>query len=130
MRTDTEVVAYAVDLLKRRHNLPWPIVAKIFSSPFWKDIDKMDDNDKELYSRLRIVYGSLLLNGPFAFIIGFSGGFMALSDRVKLRPLVAALKDKTLYVSSEEGAIRLIQPQLDRVWHPAAGEPVYGFIKQ
>lgn len=128
MRTDTEVVAYAVDLLKRRHNLPWEMVAKVFSSPFWKDVEKMPDSRKELFTQLRTVYGSLLLNGPFAFIIGFTGGFMALSDRVKLRPLVAASKGKTLYVSSEEAAIRRIQPELDSVWHPAAGEPVFGFL--
>jgi glutamate synthase domain-containing protein 1 len=129
MRTDTEVVAYAVDLLRRRHNLPWQVIAKIFASPFWKDIDSLDDESKILYTQLRIVYGSLLLNGPFAFIIGFDGGFMALSDRVKLRPLVAAESGKTLYVSSEEGAIRYIKPDLDRVWHPAAGEPVFGFLE-
>ncbi len=129
MRTDTEVVAYAVDLLKRRHNLPWKVIARIFAAPFWKDIEDMDEESKRIYSGVRIVYGSLLLNGPFAFIIGFEGGFMALSDRVKLRPLVAAEKGSTLYVSSEEGAIRLISPDLDRVWHPAAGEPVFGFLQ-
>lgn len=130
MRTDTEVVAYAVDLLKRRHELPWELVAKVFASPFWKDIGTMDDEKKKLYTQLRTVYGSLLLNGPFAFIIGFTGGFMALSDRVKLRPLVAATKGKTLYVSSEEAGIRRIEPELDKVWHPDAGEPVFGFLDE
>lgn len=129
MRTDTEVVAYAVDLLKRKHKLPWDQIAKVFAAPFWKDIDAMDEKSKALYREIRIVYGSLLLNGPFAFIIGFDGGFMALSDRVKLRPLVAAESGKTLYVSSEEGAIRRINGKLDRVWHPEAGEPVFGYLE-
>jgi glutamate synthase domain-containing protein 1 len=128
MRTDTEVVAYAVDLLKRRHNLPWELVAKVLASPFWKDIDIMDEDNRALYTMLRVSYGGALLNGPFAFVIGFHGGMVALSDRVKLRPLVAARKGKTIYVSSEEASIRKIQLELDEVWHPAAGEPVFAFL--
>jgi glutamate synthase domain-containing protein 1 len=31
-----------------------------------------------------------------------------------------------LYLSSEEAAIRLISPDLDRVWTPNGGEPVVG----
>jgi glutamate synthase domain-containing protein 1 len=34
MQTDTEVVAYAVDLLIRKHNLPVEIMAQIFAAPF------------------------------------------------------------------------------------------------
>jgi glutamate synthase domain-containing protein 1 len=130
MRTDTEVVAYAVDLLSRRHKLPWDVVAKVLASPFWKDVYQLTGEQKELAVRLRSVYSGLLLNGPFAFIIGFDGGFMALSDRVKLRPLVAGKKGKTLYVASEEGAIRLIAPDLDSIWHPKAGEPTFGFLEK
>lgn len=128
MRTDTEVVAYIVDLLKRQHKLPWDLVCKVMASPFWKDIDTMNAEDKALYTALRASYGGALLNGPFAFVIGFTGGIVAISDRVKLRPLVAARKGKTLYVSSEEAGIRKIQPNLDEVWHPRAGEPVFGFV--
>ncbi len=129
MRTDTEVVAYAVDLLRRKHNLSWDNIAKVFAAPFWKDIDAMDEKSKSLCRDIRTVYGSLLLNGPFAFVIGFGGGFMALSDRVKLRPLVAAQSGKTLYVSSEEGAIRCIETNLNNIWHPKAGEPVFGYLE-
>ncbi|MEJ2739456.1 MAG: hypothetical protein P8105_06485, partial [Dehalococcoidia bacterium] len=39
MQTDTEVIAYAVDLLIRKHNLPVELVAKIFAPPFWSDIE-------------------------------------------------------------------------------------------
>jgi hypothetical protein len=31
-----------------------------------------------------------------------------------------------LYLSSEESAIRLISPDLDRAWTPIGGEPVIG----
>ena len=37
---------------------------------------------------------------------------------------VAAEKGDTTYFASEESAIRVIQPNLDRVWSPAGGEPV------
>ena len=41
--TDTEVIAYAVDLLMRRHNLPIDLVAKVFSAPLWSEIDALED---------------------------------------------------------------------------------------
>jgi glutamate synthase domain-containing protein 1 len=43
-----------------------------------------------------------------------------------LRPLTAATRSEMLYLSSEEAAIRLISPELDRVWTPNGGEPVVG----
>ncbi len=35
MQTDTEVIAYAVDLLMRRHRLPLDIMTKILAPPLW-----------------------------------------------------------------------------------------------
>jgi glutamate synthase domain-containing protein 1 len=51
---------------------------------------------------------------------------VGLNDRVKLRPLVAARRENTLYISSEEAAIRATCRDLDTVWMPKAGEPVVG----
>ncbi|MFQ5901880.1 MAG: hypothetical protein ACE5IH_10035, partial [Thermodesulfobacteriota bacterium] len=65
MHTDTEVVAYAIDLLMRRHRLPVEIVAKVLAAPLWSEISRMPDKDRELFTKLRMVYGSLLMNGPF-----------------------------------------------------------------
>jgi NADPH-dependent 2,4-dienoyl-CoA reductase/sulfur reductase-like enzyme len=42
------------------------------------------------------------------------------------RPLAVGEKDDILYLSSEESAIRLICPDLDRTWIPMGGEPVVG----
>jgi glutamate synthase domain-containing protein 1 len=126
MQTDTEVVAYAVDLLMRQHNLPWPVVSKILAAPFWTDIERMPDTEKELAMALRQVYGSLLLNGPFAVIIAHRGEMVGLTDRIRLRPLTVGEKDDMLYLSSEEAAIRLISPELDKAWIPMGGEPVIG----
>ena len=70
------------------------------------------------------MYASLLITGPFSIILGYTGGMMALNDRLKLRSMVAAEKDDVTYVSSEECAIRSICPDPDRTWSPAGGEPV------
>ena len=126
MQTDTEVVAYAVDLLMRKHNLPLEIVAKILASPFWSDIERMPPGEQKLMRTLRQIYGSLLLNGPFAVIIAHHGEMIGLTDRIRLRPLTAGEKGDMLYLSSEESAIRLICPELDRTWIPMGGEPIIG----
>jgi glutamate synthase domain-containing protein 1 len=128
--TDTEVMAYLFDLLIRKHGLPIEVACKVLAAPFWKDIDVDEDAaEQELFTSLRMVYGSALVNGPFAVIVGFSRGMLGLNDRIKLRPLVAATKDDLLYVSSEEAAIRQICPRPDRVWAPDAGQPVIGQLK-
>jgi len=78
---------------------------------------------------LRQVYGSLLLNGPFAVIIAHQGEMIGLTDRIRLRPLTVGEKGDMLYLSSEESAIRLIAPELDKAWIPMGGEPVIGRLK-
>ncbi|HUV05343.1 MAG TPA: glutamine amidotransferase family protein [Armatimonadota bacterium] len=126
MHTDTEVIAYAVDLLMRRHSLPAELLARVFSPPMWNMLQYMDPDDGELCKTLRQVYGSLLMNGPFTVVIAHRNEMVGLTDRVRLRPLVAGVKDDMLYLSSEESAIRLICPDLRECWSPIGGEPVIG----
>lgn len=128
LMTDTEVVAYAFDLLLRRHRLPIELAAQALASPFWAQIDHMPEKKREMLTAIRQVYGSALMNGPFAFILGHRDGMVGLNDRVKLRPLVAAEKGDILYVANEESAIREIASP-DKVWMPTAGEPVIGRLK-
>jgi glutamate synthase domain-containing protein 1 len=130
MQTDTEVIAYAVDLLIRQHKLPWEITAKVLAAPFWDEIDRMPDKEQKLARALRQVYGSLLLNGPFAVVIARQGEMIGLTDRIRLRPLTVGEKGEMLYLSSEESAIRLICPDLDKAWIPMGGEPVIGRLKK
>jgi glutamate synthase domain-containing protein 1 len=130
MQTDTEVVAYAIDLLIRRHSLPIEIVAKILAPPFWSDIERIPASEQKLLRTLRQVYGSLLLNGPFTIIIAHHGEMIGLTDRIRLRPLTVGVKESTLYLSSEESAIRLICPDLDRAWIPMGGEPIVGSLER
>jgi glutamate synthase domain-containing protein 1 len=129
MQTDSEVVAYALDLLVRKHKLPIEVVAKVFAPPLWFEIDAMAPKERNFYTALRQCYGSLLLNGPFAIIAARTGEMIGLTDRIKLRPLVAGIKGDTFYLSSEEAAIRLVSPHLDKVWRPRAGELVIARLK-
>jgi len=130
MQTDTEVITYAVDLLMRKHGLPIEIVAKVLAPPFWSHIERCPPRERELLRALRKVYGSLLLNGPFTVIIAHHGEMIGLTDRIRLRPLTVGAKGSVLYLSSEESAIRLICPDLDRTWIPMGGEPVVGSLKR
>jgi glutamate synthase domain-containing protein 1 len=130
LQTDTEVVAYAVDLLIRKHGLPIEVVAKILAPPFWSDIERRPLEERELLRALRQVYGSLLLNGPFTVIIAHQGEMIGLTDRIRLRPLTAGIKNQRLYLSSEESAIRLICTDLDEAWIPMGGEPIIGSLEK
>ena len=56
--------------------------------------------------------------------MGFTGGMMALNDRLKLRSMVVGEKDDMVYIASEECAMRVIEPNLDNIWSPRGGEPV------
>jgi glutamate synthase domain-containing protein 1 len=129
MQTDTEVIAYAIDLLMRQHNLPLEVAAKVLAAPFWDEIERLPEDAKKLDLALRQVYGSLLLNGPFAVVIAHTGEMIGLTDRIRLRPLTVGEKGDTLYLSSEESAIRLVCPDLDKAWIPTGGEPVIARLK-
>jgi len=122
--TDTEVVTYLFDLMVRKQGLPIDVACSALAAPFWKDIDKMPEDEREAYTALRMVYGSGLLNGPFAILFGHSRGLVGMNDRIKLRPFVAATKGNTVYMASEESAIREICPKPDKAWAPRAGSPL------
>jgi glutamate synthase domain-containing protein 1 len=128
LQTDTEVLAYAVDLLMRKQNLPIEVVSQILASPFWSEIDKMPQEKKLALQTLRQTYGSLLMNGPFSIIIAHHGEMIGLTDRIKLRPMIAATKGDMFYLSSEEASIRLVSPMLDKLCTARGGEPLISRI--
>jgi len=130
MQTDTEVVAYVVDLLVRKHGLPVEVAAKVLAAPLWSQIERCSSEQQRVFRTLRQVYGSLLLNGPFTVIIAHQGEMIGLTDRIRLRPLTVGVKDSVLYLSSEESAIRLVCPDLDRTWIPVGGEPIIGSLEK
>jgi len=130
MRTDTEVVAYAADLLMRRHALSAEIAAAVFASPLWYELEHRPEEEQRVYRALRQTYGQLLMNGPFTIIVARNGEMMGLGDRIRLRPLVAGIRGSVLYVSSELSAIYIVEPNLEHHWMPQGGEAVIGRLGQ
>ena len=124
LQTDTEVIAYIIDYLHRKKGLTFPEIASVVAAPFWQTIEHMEPEDRAEHEYLRSAFSSLLITGPFSILVGFEGGILALNDRLKLRSMVAAEKGDTVYIASEEAAIRFIENDLDRVWAPMGGEPV------
>ena len=91
--------------------------------------DEQLRNLNERLTYLRNAFASLMVTGPFSILVGYTGGLMALNDRLKLRSMVVGEKDDTVYIASEECAIRVIQPELDKLWAPKGGEPVIVNLK-
>ena len=129
LMTDTEVMAYLFDLLVRKQGLPIEIACLALAAPTWAEIDHYDGR-MELAKAVRTIYGSALVNGPFAILLGHRKGLIGFNDRIKLRPLIAARKNHTLYMASEEAGIREICASPDEVWSPKAGEPIIGWLKE
>ena len=125
LQTDTEVITYILDYLVRRQGLTMEEAANVIAAPFWSTIEKKtDEYEKSKLRYLRTVFPSLLVTGPFSIVLGFDGGLMALNDRLKLRSMVVGEKDDSVYVASEEAAIRVMEPEIEKIWAPSGGEPV------
>ncbi len=125
LRTDTEVMAYAMDYLVRRRGLTLEEAAGVIAAPFWCEIEREEDRKKaEVQAFLRNAFPGLLMTGPFSIILGFTGGLMALNDRLKLRSMVVGEKGGRVYIASEEAAIRAMEPGAEGIRYPAGGEPV------
>lgn len=130
LQTDTEVITYIMDYLIRVQGLSPRDAANVIAAPFWETIDKLSDSEeKQRLMYLRKVFPSLLITGPFSIVFGYKGGLMALNDRLKLRSMVVAEKDDMTYIASEEAAIRVMEPNVGKVWAPAGGEPVIINVK-
>ena len=127
--TDTEVITYIVDFLLRHQGLTLEEVANVITAPFWSTIESRPQEERQRLTYLRNVFSSLLITGPFSILLGFTGGLMALNDRLKLRSMVVGEKGSTVYIASEECAIRCMEPNVDRIWAPRGGEPVIVRLK-
>lgn len=124
LMTDTEVIAYMIDYLVRKQGLTYSEAANVLAAPFWSTIEHMPEDEKRRMLLLRQRFPSMLINGPFSILVGFTGGMMALNDRLKLRSMVVAETEDMAYVASEECAIRRIAPDVTNVWAPRGGQPV------
>ena len=130
LQTDTEVITYIADYLLRRQELSLEELSAVIAAPFWSTIETKGEAEQTKLRYLRTVFSSLLITGPFSIILGFTGGLMALNDRLKLRSLVVAEKDDKVLIASEEAAIRAMEPDAENLFAPAGGEPVIVRVKE
>jgi glutamate synthase domain-containing protein 1 len=132
--TDTEVIAYLIDLLCRVHKIPITIATIALAPPLFDEIELLDKNSQMLIKRIRATYRSAMLNGPFSIVVGYSNPvptMIGLTDRKKLRPLVVGISEdeNTIYMSSEEASFRRLMINnskfvLNNIWHPKSGAAV------
>jgi len=131
LQTDTEVITYIMDYLVRVQGLSLSEAAEVIAAPFWSSIaSEHDDKARARHTFLRIMFPSLLVTGPFSIVLGFTGGIMALNDRLKLRSMVTAEKEDLVFVASEEAAIRAMEPDAVNIFAPSGGEPVIIQVKE
>ena len=130
LQTDTEVMAYIADYLLRRQGLTLEELASVIAAPFWSTIGTKPEREKRQLSYLRAMFSGLLLTGPFSIVLGFTGGLMALNDRLKLRSMVVGEKNDLVFIASEEAAIRAMEPEAEHIWAPAGGEPVIVRVRE
>ena len=130
LQTDTEVITYIADFLLRRQKMTPEELASVIAAPFWSTIADKDPATRERLTYLRTVYAGMLVTGPFSIVLGFEGGLMALNDRLKLRSMVVGEKNDTVYIASEEAAIRAMEPDAENITAPAGGEPVVIRVKE
>ncbi|MFX1454765.1 MAG: glutamine amidotransferase family protein [Promethearchaeota archaeon] len=132
--TDTEVIAYLFDLLGRKHKIPISLATVALAPPLHEEIEKLDKKFRIIYKNIRATYRSAMLNGPFSIVVGYSNPvptMIGLSDRKKLRPLVAGISEdqNTIYMSSEEASFKRLMLldssfNLHDIWHPKSGSAV------
>ncbi len=130
LQTDTEVITYIADYLLRRQGLTLEELASVIAAPFWSTIWTKPEREAETLAYLRKLYASLLITGPFSIVLGFTGGLMALNDRLKLRSMVTAEKDDLVFIASEEAAIRAMEPAAENFYAPMGGEPFIVRVKE
>lgn len=128
--TDTEVITYALDFLTRKKGLTFKEAANAIAAPFWKDIEKMPDESRDYYTFLRTEFSSLLITGPFSILVGFTGGIMALNDRLKLRSMVVGTHNDKTYFASEECAILSMDSGAENIKSLGGGTPYIVTLKK
>ena len=132
--TDTEVIAYLIDLLCRVHKIPISIATIALAPPLYDEIEKLDKCLQAIIKKIRATYRSAMLNGPFSIVVGYSNPvptMIGLTDRKKLRPLVVGISEdnNTIFMSSEEASFKRLMIDnnefiLSDIWHPKSGTAV------
>jgi len=124
MQTDSEVVAYLLDLLIRRHGLTIEEATLVLAPPYWIAAEQLTDEaarDKML--ALKIIYEAAMLNGPFAILAACTEGLFSITDNTKLRPMTVGRAGDYTYFASEVSALYEMEEDLQSVTTPRAGQP-------
>jgi len=125
LQTDSEAVAYLIDLLIRRHGLSITEATTVLAPPYWSTIDRIaDQEEQEALMFLRTTYEQAMLNGPFAILTAFKGGMFSLTDNTKLRPMTAASHNGYTYYASEISSLYEMEDNIKDVIMPRAGQPI------
>jgi glutamate synthase domain-containing protein 1 len=128
--TDSEVIAYTLDLLLRQQRLPELVACTALTPPYHFLIDEIeDDGVRELLREIRKNYRPAMLNGPFSIAVATNyetPTLLGMTDRKKLRPVVAATSadGNTVFLASEECAVAVLGEERAEAWAPHAGKPV------
>lgn len=128
--TDSEVIAYMLDLLLRKHGLPEEVACAALAPPYHFITERVaDERVRALWREIRKNYRPAMLNGPFSIAVAYTRPkptLLGMTDRKKLRPMVAAqaADGKTIFLASEECGITILGEQVADVWAPRAGTPV------
>ena len=124
MQTDSEVVAYLLDLLIRRHHLSIEEATHVLAPPYWSSVEGMAAGaSQDKLVALKVIYESAMLNGPFAILAACSEGLFSITDNTKLRPMTVGHAEGYSYFASEVSALYEMEEELDTVTTPRAGQP-------
>ncbi|MEW5921189.1 MAG: glutamine amidotransferase family protein [Bacillota bacterium] len=124
MQTDSEVVAYLLDLLIRRHALTIEEASLVLAPPYWIAAERLaDDSVRDTMLALKIIYESAMLNGPFAILAACTEGLFSITDNTKLRPMTIGRAGDYTYFASEVSALYEMEQGLRTVTTPRAGQP-------
>lgn len=131
LQTDSEAIAYLIDLLIRRHGLSITEATTVLAPPYWSTIDRIvDPEEKDFLTALRVTYEQAMLNGPFAVLTAFDGGMFSLTDNTKLRPMTTADHASYTYFASEIASLYEMEEGLQEVITPRAGEPIIALFEE
>lgn len=130
LQTDSEVIAYLIDLLIRRHGLTITEAATALAPPYWSSVERMAEGEEKAFlTALKVTYEQAMLNGPFAVLAAFSGGMFSLTDNTKLRPMTSAVLDDYTYFASEIAALYEMEDNIREIRLPRAGQPVIALFE-
>ncbi len=132
MQTDSEVVAYLLDLMIRKHGLSVKDATMALAPPHWSVVERMEDEEaRDRLIAIKTIYEPAMLNGPFAILSACDDGLFSVTDNTKLRPLTVGDAGEYSYFASEVSALYEMEEGLENIRTPRAGQPcIIGYLEE